>query len=331
MSLPTLTKSWQFAVNQSFTAGITLAICRTFVRAVKNQLIGAGGLTWTDGTGTTTTPIGNWTVIGSSNGVASGLDAVDRWAADADLVWNTAGSAHSWIVLQQTGISSTFQVMISCDSGTPALATIVVSHNAFTGGSITANPTAVGSSTVLNQAAYGMGGAGTLRLHVMRTTDGSCTRFVTAIGGVVTGLHILDKMGNKTAGVVADYIGWSVGSSNGITPASTDINHSTNANAKFFGVSAASAFMATEGWGAGPSYAQVGGASNFTSASPILPVCLWSTTVSNRGRIGTLVDGWLGLSTNATGTAYPDTGTTRQFVQHGVFITPWNRTTPAMS
>ena len=332
MSLPTVTRSWQFAVNQSFAMS-GLAQTRAILRALKNQLIGAGGLTWTDGSGATITPAGAWTVVGSSDSSTAGLDGVDRWAADSNLVWNAGGSAHSWIVLQQAGISTTFQMLIALDvsSGAGTSLSIVVSHNAFTGGSVTANPTATGSNTVIGATTYGVGTAGTLRLHVMRSADGQGTRIVFATGGIVTGLWIFDKMGQVTSGVGQPYAAWAVGSTDGVTPASTAANHSTTANCRGFGVSALSSFMTCEGWGAGPSYAQVGGPSNFTAASPMLPIQLWSTTASNRGRVGTLVDAWFGLSTNPTGTAYPDTGTTRQFVQHGVFITPWNRTTPAMA
>lgn len=40
------------------------------------------------------------TCKGSSNGTTAAMDNTNRWASDADLVWNTAGNAHSWIVLQ---------------------------------------------------------------------------------------------------------------------------------------------------------------------------------------------------------------------------------------
>lgn len=334
MGLPTLTRSWQFAVNQSFADG-ALANWRAILRAIKNQLIGAGGLTWTDGTGTTITPAGNWTVIGSSDGTTAGLDAVDRWAADANLVFANAGSAHSWIVLQQTGISATFQMLIALDSnGIGYTCTINVSHVAFTGGSTTANPTSASSTPVLASANWGAanGGTPTTRVHVMRTTDGTATRVVLCRNGHVQALWSLELMSDLTS-TVQGFVGFVVG--NNATAPSAPLPGLTEllgtANWHCWGTAAVANFAAVEGWSAGTSVGQIGGVNSFTNEAPLCPIAIWSNTATQRGRYGALVDAWASIAANANGSTFPDTGTVKQFVQFGSVVLPWNRSTPGIT
>ncbi len=333
MALPTVTKSWQFAVNQSFSDG-TLATTRTMIRAIKNQLIGAGGLTWTDSTGTTTTPTGNWTVIGSSNGVTAGIDAVDRWAADGDLLFNTAGSAHSWIILQQTGISATFQMLIALDNTSFYNATISVSHTAYSGGSATANPTSANAVTLASGANWGpSSSAATTRVHVMRTTDGSCNRIIFHRNGWVAGMLLVDALGNVQTGLAQSYIALGLGTSTAApgsnTPTATVL--STTAAWNGFYTTPLVAFAGSLSSGNGPACMLLGGASAFNSDAGIFGIFMNCQTAGQRGPMGALVDGWFGLSQNSNVTTHPDTGTLKQFCQHGLFVTPWNRSTPASS
>lgn len=91
---------------------------------------------------------GLWTVAGSSNGVAAGMDAVDRWHlagayTAGDFVRAAAGSAHSWMVLKSPLMNGyNFYMLVSLGVTTTAL--YIIHHMAkaaFTGGSITADPT----------------------------------------------------------------------------------------------------------------------------------------------------------------------------------------------
>lgn len=79
------------------------------------------------------------TVVGSSNGVAAAMDAVDRWTSSAALVWAAAASAHSWIVLLDDN-GRYWALCCSTGATSEHLLTIIVSSTSFTGSSVTANP-----------------------------------------------------------------------------------------------------------------------------------------------------------------------------------------------
>jgi hypothetical protein len=103
MALPTAVKTHQYDVNVAYAAlGTAAADYKRLLRGIKNTLIGFAS--------------NAWTVVGSSSGIAAGLDAVDRWSADSDLVQAAAGNAHSWIVLKQAQISANYQLirLVAC-------------------------------------------------------------------------------------------------------------------------------------------------------------------------------------------------------------------------
>jgi hypothetical protein len=82
-------------------------------------------------------PASVWTCLGSSNGVAGGLDGVDRWGSSfnaANLVWASDGVAHSWIALQNTALG--VQLVIDLQSSaTSILFAFVPISQPFSGGS----------------------------------------------------------------------------------------------------------------------------------------------------------------------------------------------------
>lgn len=62
-------------------------------------------------------PASVWTCLGSSDGAAGGLDAVDRWGSTfngAKIVFAGHGVAHSWIALQNTTFG--MQLVIDCQN-----------------------------------------------------------------------------------------------------------------------------------------------------------------------------------------------------------------------
>jgi hypothetical protein len=171
MTLPVPEKTWQFNVNQTaYTSGAQATDNASLLYAIKASLIGFG-----------TAP---WTVSGSSNGAGAGaMDGVDRWASAANVIWNTTGNNHSWIVLKQTGIDVGFEVLIDCNVAQQYYLTVTWATSGFAGGSATTAPTAAGSITSIsapgsNMWAYGSTSAFSRILHVMQSTDGECTRIV---------------------------------------------------------------------------------------------------------------------------------------------------------
>lgn len=106
MAFPTLQKTWQGGttpggtdlVNQTITVGSP----RDTLFAIKEALVNMDQ--------------NPWTVIGSSDSIASGMDAVDRWVTAANLVYrNNSNDPMSWIVLQNTALGATFQMVLSLE------------------------------------------------------------------------------------------------------------------------------------------------------------------------------------------------------------------------
>ena len=129
MALPTLEKTYEFVVNQrvdQVTYNTELSMHQKMMWDIKETLTGFTNAAWT--------------VAGSSDGTTAGMDATDRWVAYTDLTWNTGN--HSWIVLTRAAGG---QIVIDLDisSATPQQAFIYASvSGGFTGGSISARPTA---------------------------------------------------------------------------------------------------------------------------------------------------------------------------------------------
>jgi len=160
-------------------------------------------------TGTSTTP---WTLVGSSNGSAAGLDGVDRWTATytlANIPHSEAPTgAHGWMVLSKgfTVNSTTYTVRILLSShgiqaGDTARITIVTCLGVPSGGSATADPTMpiqIGSS-------YMTGGAPNLstdftngrRLYGNMSTDGSFWFAETITGEIAYCATLIQPVGTK--------------------------------------------------------------------------------------------------------------------------------------
>jgi len=95
-------------------------------------------------------------VVSSSDGTTA--DASDNWSVYTDLVFNTSGSAHSWIVLQFDSIHSGYQICIDCNETavTTEQCTALMSGAAgFTGGTTTNRPTATDEITLINGTYWG--------------------------------------------------------------------------------------------------------------------------------------------------------------------------------
>src|SRR5512136_2332318 len=175
MTLPTKVKTWQYNVNQDLnTLGVALTDRQRLLRTIKNSLIGFGAAPWT--------------VQGSSNSVAAAMDGVDRWAADANLVWANAGVAHSWIVLRQTGIGATFEMCIDLSSISPrVLSCILAVGGSFAGGTTLNRPTA-GTELDVSPTRWFKGDDAltfSCALHVQQSNDGAITRVGVFDGGIL--------------------------------------------------------------------------------------------------------------------------------------------------
>lgn len=331
MALPTLAKTWQYSLRNAVVAqGTLLATGQRLLRLIKNSMKGFGTLPWV--------------VQYSCDSVTAGAagDLVDRWAADANLVWANPGSAHSWIVLRQTGIATNFEVCIATNSASssPSAITIAVSPSAgFTGGSTTARPTATDETVLINQAAWGANGSVNQNYvyDVWQSTDGQCTRMMIHQGGVsAIGFWVFDKPKNPTTGWTSPSCFLALGSSSTSQIQYTLLSNSSTTTAfrsRFSGVNYS---MTATGEGMQSGQAGIlGQATAFLSVNDIdssfimQPIGIVSITVGMRGRQGAFFDMWWGSGTVNAGDTYPNDAT-KQFAQFGpgsttgAIILPWD-------
>lgn len=330
MALPSLTKTWHFVPNYAIAAtGTALGTNRTILKAFKD-FITTDAAEWVDNTNAATTASNLWTVRYSCDSVAAGAagDGVDRWDAITDLVWANAGSAHSWIVLRQTAIGASAELLISCESvsGNGANLTLVMSPSAgFTGGSTTARPTATDEIVVINNAVWGGVGNSdaSVKLHVLKSTDGECWRLFVCNGGQANTAILVGKASafNESAWTNRMVV-YAQGAASGVSTL-TNALLNTNANFNGRGASSMTMYLAALYYASGLANVNVTTANDLSSAWPFMPPQIVSATASNRGFHGYVCDTWYGSTSVAVGSTYPATGTQHQFVQLGVLIFPW--------
>lgn len=145
-----LSKVWYTSANR------TLDDTTTANRYASSQLFALkellrGGVSGTNGPEGARPASSNWTVDSSSDGVTAGAGDNLGGATYTPAKWvrAAAGVAHSWFVLRSpTGMQDQpWYVLVSWGTASDQNVIFAISKNAFTGGSITADPTSTGQST----------------------------------------------------------------------------------------------------------------------------------------------------------------------------------------
>lgn len=321
MTLPVLSKSWVYLANQTIPAqGTTLATKQKMLRAIKNGLKGFASAPWTH--------------VASSDSVATS-SGTDLWDADTDLVWANAGSAHSWIVLAQTGIAAGFQLLISCEGADAngRTLTIVVSPSVgFTGGTITARPTASDEVVIISNVHWEGSFSSNVQFvfHLAHSTDGQCTRFFIYQANLLVAFGIFDKAANPVTGWTIPWVGFWFGT--GTTPAASLALLTNVATAPIKARLASTDFLcwftveAASGASLSSLTSFLTGANDISGEWPIFTIGLISNTVGVKGKHGTVFDLFYGLAASGEGDTYPNDAT-KQFVTFGDLVHPWNGTT----
>lgn len=325
MGLPTLTKTWQFAVNQN-VSGTADADQRhkALALALKNILIGFAS--------------NPWDVRGSSDGNGSaGMDQVDRWSGYSDI--NYLGQAQpsqfSWIVLRQSAINgANFELCIAFSNALGTrIAEIVISPSAgFTGGSTTARPTATDERTEIS-GAWGGNFTGAEPsyphiVHAMQSSDGELTRIVIYYNTTPFVFWLFDKPGNQESGWTEAAL-WIVHGGPSVVSEMyfADFYNSSSNSRLWDGVlgSDFATYFSCESRDGNALGEMMTAPSPISGEWPIVPIGLMSEDASRRCRPGEVVDLWWG-STAADASEYPN-DTSKQFAQFGHLIFPWNGTT----
>jgi hypothetical protein len=338
MTLPALSKTWRFATNINVpNAGSTTDNGRAILLKVIQLLLGTTG-SWTDSNGDAAAALADVTVVGSSNGLTSNMSGTNLVTLVGDLISNSPGSSHSWVVLHLPGLGALFHLKLSFGTSSSNYATMSVScsHSGFgaanggTDGSHLVDPTALNEVTILNSQQWGGGNSSAdTRVHAMRSTDGQCTRILLCRNNRVCGYFQFDKAGDVETGWTTPFVCWVTGDS-AAAPSSNVLTVSSaisNANQKGFGASAMSISATTEMLGSTCILDALTAVNAFSGNYPLFGLGYASVTGGNVGRSGFAQDLWGGLSSLATLNGYPDTGDTNQFVQFGCYVFPWNKTT----
>jgi hypothetical protein len=337
-------KEWQFAVNQEQPwlpnpdpPGIQIAwrTPKSLLWKIKNSLVSF--------------PSNPWVAVRSfwyhdwgtppTGGVVDG----DSWFDLGDISWNSgAGTPATWIVLQQSAIAPSFQICLYTAFATGADAEylhVIVFPTGYTyAGDSTHRPSAANEIDMTGYSGtWGVYqatlGAWSTTLHVMMSTDGECTRmfFIMNRQGALetSSLWLFEKPKNPVSGGYP-FLATMIGHGNTSNPFISyfqlqDINSYSHGN---WSSRSVNYYLTSEGYGSGTLGENLTTADEDTGGWSLCPVQLSiASVVPVRGaRKGDLADLWWGSTSVDLGSTYPGDGT-KQLVQVGHLVFPWNGTT----
>lgn len=314
MPLPTLVKTWQITRNTTVPAlGTTLATSKRSMRTLKNVFIGFAS--------------NPWVVRGSSNAVTQGLDSVDRWAADADIVWG--GGNHSWIVFRNTQLNN-FEICLDLNNGFERSGSLVVSRSgAFSGGALNARPTAADEVILINNTDLHPESDVQRQFHAWHSSDGKATRVAMWINNANPIFWVIEEPRSPRTGWTnpnfymlrmafggtfmdrgALYLSYAAGPARG-TIGAVNAVFSLSGEAVSDGPLATLAPTATL-------------QNEIDSTWDFYPIGFASNTGTVRGRHGLLHDMWWAPSSVGNGDTAPNNAADRQFVKMGSLWMPWD-------
>ena len=319
MALPTLTKTWQFDVNQTVGAQATYEDCCDDIwLAIKNSLIGFAS--------------NPWTVWGSCDGInVYNNDGTDSWGAYSSLVHGLAGGVRSWIVLENAVLG----VQICIDLVHPLIGGYYNEFYAYlswagfnSDGTLTSSPTASDRVALGGPLEICLSAINTSKLHIMHSTDGQETRVVLCYNSVATTLWCFGMAAGRSTAWTTGFVGFrSYDTPTAITYAL--FNDAAGIRAEIDGqyctLYCTSEMMGTAMLGQTQTYPD-----DDTGCWPMCSMGLVNTAGRHRGRKGTVADLWWGSTGVAVGTAYP-ADASRQFAQFGDMIFPWDGSVPQVT
>lgn len=329
MTLPVLDKTWNTEANVEFrNTGVPFDDWREMLFQIKNRMVNM--------------PV-PWTVSGSSNGIVSGMDGVDRWLTATDLNFGT--STRAWIVLRQAAISPQFEVLIYCtNTNAPTKANIKVSpvngfgvaNGGLDGGTNSNNrPTATDEIEIIGTNSTWLNGDASADnsdhiFHYWQSTDGECTRIKAF--RVNTNENCLDIAFEKPKNPA---LGWANPSIFFWRNASSEISTMARLNdlaAVFTSLDiAAKCYLTLEGATSQMSNQHYTGANEITGEWDIYPMGVFCNIAPYRGRLGERFDIWYVPTALPNGATMPLTpAPTREFACFGDTLCVWDGTLPVL-
>lgn len=319
--LPVLTKNWQLDVNNvAGTNSTSLADHRATLFAIKSSLISF---------------IDNpWTVHSSSNAITA--DASDNWTAASDLVWDTGN--HSWIVLIKPTTGS--QALFNLNETDSRNMEIYWSLGGlFTGGTISARPTATDEITI-QTGGFWSGGlqAANTWVHVWHEDTGARTRVLVSndISDPLL-FWILDEIANTFSDNWSDPEIFCIfegpqavsnevmGDVPVVSTAAKAVDNSTELDVSLtgFGYETVSPGFGGTNWITEQEAGQVANELGNNIGFPICPILATVSTIGGRGVHGIVSDVFFGADALSVGTTYPNNTFAKQFAQAGRVVLPW--------
>ncbi len=330
-------KTWQVVANQTLLTDTSAGIHTTrTLNKIKSIL-------------TSSFTAHPWTVPLCSNaGVVSAVNygttgTSDLWVIDnqvltqsggvitvpQDINGAAAGVRHSWIVLRNTSIATNFEICFDVLNSSGQCSMIVSPAAGFTGGSVTARPTATDEKSVLTTLLQTQINT-THQLHAWQSSDGQCNRIMCWTGGTHNNVWLQfdlaqNPVTNWTNPCV--YAGLNTAAVSGqctafaVMAAVTTFNMRGLGPANFQGSATFEAYSTNT---ALPTAVAIGAATNaFDNSWPVMPMGLASNAAGNTGRIGNLYDMWHAPIGIPDGNTFPSSCTARTHVKLGGLILPW--------
>lgn len=354
MALPTLDKTWQFTRTggasttnkRLISTGVPLTDQRQALLQIINDMISF--------------PLSPWTVVGSANGAGSfGMDGVNRWDGLTKLVFATnTGTAHSWIVLQQSGISTKFQIcfdlvnasnLSNADgrymdlyvSGAAGFGTA----NGGTDGTNTTRPTATDENPygTTGNANFIDGGSNVTAhtqetiISTMQSSDGQAFRCLIRLPGSRYSVYFnCEKPKNPISGWTNPYFGrWTcIVSSSGDQPTYANFNDTSNMRTRVTALGTPTntgLYVGTEGFSGAMAGQWIVSRNELLDQWELYPTNLYCTSPSGaRGRYGKPFDMWWCSTSLSSGETFPSDGS-RQFLVVGDIVIPWDGSIPVLA
>lgn len=355
MALPTISRTWQFINNVSLPMqGSAYATHRRLFWEFKNIL--------------TTFPTNPWVCVASSSAAACvrlGVDALgppgpayDLWGATYDSskihwrandTWGTYDGTlkHSWIVLRNTALDTTYDLCIDLWPSTTDHTTYNIkyfkmyvcrSYDLTGSGSVTARPTPTAGYAELdlrngNLDSYGGWGSNPswdvpFRIHGQMSTDGLGTRIILCSAHVVVGFYAFDRIEGCTSSYINNPV-WACGRGDytlwwSNTYGWLHDNAIQQYDASVVGAPGAALryYLGCQGMG-GSAVPEAWAVNEVSTKWPMCPVDVIQDYATLRGRMGYIKDLWWGPALSRPMTTIPNDGT-RTMAHMGHLIFPWD-------
>lgn len=339
MALPTLVRTWQFRPNQAIFEASSLLTGAKILFRIKESLLG-GGTGWLDSAGAAVvTPAVTWAVRGSSNAVtfvAPGGGSPDKWVTEADVV--SGFGSRSWIVLRNTALGAQYEVCWDFRSSASQSFEVFISPGGlFTGGSLSARPTASDEIAMPSSVAGNTSTNTNHQLHIVKDTAGLSTRVFLLRNGILAMVMLLEKPANVVSGWSAANYAAALSTGTAVPPQQgtyAQLFSDISVAGRSVGLAGTTIqiYMTCEGSQSGTNalVPQKVGQSPFSLEYPLFPIGIASLTPANASRLGSMVDLYASVAGLSDGTTYP-ASSGKTWVTFGNTVHPWCTVVPAVT